>query len=113
MFIRSTMDFNRGRGISGILHATVDIIIPFKVFTDDHDHDDWCVSTESCDFLMCVHRRRHLQTHTHTHTHFLVRGFNRRCDYMLSLRATGYIPLFLSENHVLHTFDKLTNLIEN
>ena len=29
------------------------------------------------------------------------------------LRATGHIPLFLSENHVLHTFDKLPNLTEN
>ena len=47
----------------------------------------------------------------YTHTHILVRGFNRGYDYML--RATGHIPLFLSENHVLHTFDKLTNLIEN
>ena len=53
-----------------------------------------------------------LQTHiTHTHTHILIRGFNRGYDYML--RATGHIPLFISENHVLHTFDKLTNLIEN
>ena len=34
LFRRSTMDFNRGRGISGILHATVDI--HFRVFTDDH-----------------------------------------------------------------------------
>ena len=50
-------------------------------------------------------------TYTHTHTHILVRGFNQGYDFML--RATGDIPLFLSENHVLHIFDKLTNLIEN
>ena len=43
LFGRSTMDYNCGLEISGILHATVDIY--FRVFTDEHGPFCVCVWT--------------------------------------------------------------------